>query len=50
LINDRYGCQLLCSDKCIIPERIEFIAQKEKQRERERTVLARRSSGAGRKY
>jgi hypothetical protein len=32
LINDIYRCQLLSSDKCTIPERI----QRERERERER--------------
>jgi hypothetical protein len=39
---------LLCSDKCTILERIEFIVEKEK--ERERTFLARGIGRAGRKY
>jgi hypothetical protein len=39
---------LLCSDRCTILERIEFIVEegkkeKEKEKERERTFLARRS-------
>jgi hypothetical protein len=44
VINDRYSCQLLCPDKCTIPERIEFIVEKKgrRKREKERTVLARR--------
>jgi hypothetical protein len=33
LINNRYSCQLLSSDKCIIPGRIEIIDEKERERE-----------------
>jgi hypothetical protein len=34
---------LLCSDKGTIPERIEFIVEKKRERESERIVLARRN-------
>jgi hypothetical protein len=35
LIDDRYSCQLLCSYRCSISERIEFIVVRERKRERE---------------